>query len=138
MRLQNFKRLFKGDFPVQFQDLVDRLSYTINHGFELLFDALNNKLTFRDNFLATVKDVEVELDATGAPKKQTSMSLNFTNRVDGCFVIRAENLTNTGTYPTGAIFITFTQNENGIIFNNITGLQSDNVYKLRVVALGVN
>lgn len=138
MKLPNFRRLFKGDFPVEVQDLIDKLSVTINHGFELLYEALNNKLTFRENFLATVKDVDVEVDATGTPKKTTSISLSFTNRVDGCLVIKADNLTNTNTYPSGSVMINYKQTENSIIINNITGLQADNVYRLRIVVLGIS
>ena len=51
MKLPLFRRLFKTDFKQEFQELVDQLSVSINVGIENLYDALNRKLSLRDNKL---------------------------------------------------------------------------------------
>lgn len=137
MKLPSFRRLFKQDFEQQFQGFVDQLSPTVNTGTEILYDALNKKLNFRDNFQSTVKDITVEIDGSGKPKSATTINFDsgVTGRVDGVFVTVATNLTNSSTYPTGAPFVTFTPTENGISINHIAGLQPNNKYTLRLVIL---
>lgn len=136
MKLQNFKRIIKSDYEPDDQDLVEDLSYTINHGFEIVYDALNKKLTFGDNFNSTEKEFQVEVDSTGKPKNTTSFSLDVNTRITGTQVTRADNLTNSNVYPTSMPFITFTQNGTNIIVVNVSGLQANNQYRLRVIAYG--
>jgi len=71
MKLGSFKRLMKQDYDSTFQPLVEKLSFSINSAIESLFDALNKKLTLKDNFSATVKTFDVRVDATGAPQAIT-------------------------------------------------------------------
>lgn len=136
MRLQSFKRLFRNDFKPEEQDLIEKLSVTINIGFELLYEALNKKLTLSDNFLATEVDMTVELDSSGIPKTASTFSLDFTGRVRRVIVGNAINLTNSSTYPAGAPFISFSQTGNKVVIKHITGLQANNNWKISVIALG--
>lgn len=136
MKLPSFRRIFKTDFAQEFQNLVDQLSVSINVGIENLYDALNRKLTLRDNMLCTVKEIDVTVDPTGAPTNTTSFPLDISGRIDGVIVLSAINLTTTGMYPSYGVFISWTQTQNGILINNITGLQSGQKYRIRVVAFG--
>jgi hypothetical protein len=138
MKFPNFKRIFKQDFKPEEQPLIEKLSVSINSGFEMLFEAMNRKISFRDNILCTIKDVDVTVDSDGTPLQTVGITLdtsNATNRVDGVMVIKADNLTSPGTYPTTAPFISYQQNTNTILFNNITGLAANQKYRLRVLAI---
>ena len=134
MKLPNFKRLIKGDYKVEFQDLIETIGFSVNNGVEVLYQALNKSLTLKDNIACTVKDVTVEVKDDGTPKSSISFSLDTNNRILGIMVISATNTTNQLTYPTSTPFISFTQNGKTITINNIKGLQSGQKYTLTLVA----
>lgn len=138
MKLPNYKKLFKQDYAQEYQELVDALAASLNIGIETLYNALNKRLTFRDNFAVTIKDVEVTVNASGIPTTSTGFSIDANQRVDGLDVWRVDNLTNTTAYPTGGVFITWTQGTaqtaNAVTINHVTGLVTGNKYRIRVVA----
>ena len=101
-----------------------------------MYDVLNRKLTLRDNMLCTVKEIDVTVDPARAPTTTTSFPLDISGRIDGVVVLSAVNLTTTGMYPSSGVFISWTQTQNGVLINNITGLQNGQKYRLRVVAFG--
>lgn len=136
-KLPSFKRLFKSDYPTDQQNLVETLSSSLNIGIESLYEALNKKLTFKDNFLGSTKEVLLEVGISGEPKITTGFSLDgLTTPIEGLMVVRAENLTNSSVYPTSGVFVSYTQSGGSIIINHVTGLQANNKYKLKVIALG--
>lgn len=134
MKLSNFKRIISTDFPAESQKLMELLGRNLNDGIDSLYYALNNKLTFEDNFLATVKDVEITVGTNGVPTTKTSILLDTTNVVKGTFVISVVNKTNAAGYPTSAPFISFTQNGTALYIDNITGLVANNRYVVKFVA----
>jgi len=135
MRLPSFKRFFSQDFDKQYKNLIDKLSLTLNYGIEVLYDALNNNVTLRDNIKCTVKDVTLSVDAGGFPKISTIFTLDQTNsKVEGCEVINALNQTNSSIYPTSGVMINWTQNVNAVTINHVTGLQANDTYLLRIIA----
>lgn len=134
MKLQNFKRIISTDFESEDQKLVEKLGRILNDGIDNLYFALNGKLTFEDNFLATVKDVEITVDANGTPLVSTSVLLNSTNPVKGTLVISTVNKTNATAFPTSAPFISFTQNGASLFIDNITGLKANNRYVVKFIA----
>lgn len=133
MKLPNFRRIFKTDYGANEQGLVEKLATSINNGFEVLYEALNGKVSLRENIFCTVKDVTVIVDSSGVPTTTTTVSRDRNARVDGVGVINAQNLTNSTSYPTSGIFISFNASDNGITITNITGLQAGNEYSLRVI-----
>jgi hypothetical protein len=133
-KLPNFKRLYKTDFKQENQDLIEQLSFIINGAFDSIYQTLNQQVSLQDNIQCTVKDVTVVVDATGKPTSTSSMSLSANGQVTGLTVIMANNITNSTTYPTGMPFISYTVSGKTVIFNNITGLQANNKYTLRVIA----
>lgn len=135
MKLPSFRRIFSEDFDQQYKQLLDKLSGTINTGVEVLYNALNNNLTFSDNFACTVADVTVSVDSNGTPTGTASFRLSNTLKVQGLFVISATDNTQTGVYPPGAVFISFTQSGQSITINNIRGLTPGHQYTIRVIAL---
>lgn len=134
MKLGNFKRLISNDYKQDYQALIEQLGLSLNNGIEQLFTAVNGKLTFEDNFLSTVKDIEILVDATGKPMNTASIALSNNNTVKGCLVLSAINKTNSTTYPTGTPFISFTQNGTTLYIDNITNLQPNNRYLVKLIA----
>jgi len=134
MKLPSFKRLFSSDFPAAYKQLIDTLSSSLNNGVDLLYQALNNQISLRDNINCTVKDITLSVDANGTPSQNSTIKLNNTNKVEGCIVISALNQTSSAVYPSGAVFISFTQTSNTLNINNVNGLQAGQSYTLRIVA----
>lgn len=134
MKLPSFKRLFDSDFPAEFKQLINTLSVSLNNGIEVLYEALNNRITLRENISCTVKDITVIVDANGTPSQGNSIKLNTTNKVDGCIVISAINTNSSSAFPPGAVMLSFNQSSNTLIISNIRGLTPGQTYTLRVVA----
>lgn len=135
MKLPSYKRLIDTDFKPEERNLIQQLAGTLNIGIETLYQALNKNLNLQDNISCTVKNVDVIVDASGNPKTKTSFTLDTTNlKVESLLVSRAQNITTTTSYPTTAPFVSFTQENNSIVLNNVTGIQANNLYRLRLIA----
>lgn len=134
MKLSNYKRIISTDFDQEDQQLIEKLGRNLNDGIDGLYFALNNKLTFEDNFLASVKDIEITVDASGTPTTRTSILLSNNLPVKGTQVISTVNKTDGSKYPTSAPFISFTQNGTSLFIDNITGLQANYRYVVRFIA----
>ena len=133
-KLTSYKRINTSDFDEENQKLIEKLAAPINYSFNELYFALNGRLDIRSNFASGFKEFDVIVDSTGRPINTTIIGLNAGGQVLGVSVISAVNQSNTAVYPTGQPFISYTQVENGVLINNITGLQADNRYTLRVIA----
>lgn len=143
MRIPSFKRLIKTDYsngPVENeQSFIEKISFSLNNGIEALYNVLNKNVSLKDNVFCTVKTINITVDSLGNPVGNASFVLDTamnSNRVIGIQVLAAINQVNTTTYPTGAPFVSFSQNNNNIIINNITGLQANQGYQLTLVAFG--
>jgi uncharacterized protein YycO len=134
-RIPSYRRLYEQDFPEEQRELIQQLSVSINAGFEVLYEQLNGKLTFQDNLSSTVKTFTVQVDASGKPTTKTVIKKTTTDKALGLLVVRADNVTNSSTYPTSGIFITFTETVDSLIINHITGIQADNLYSISIIAL---
>lgn len=134
MRLPNLRRIYTQDFPAEFNELITKLSGVLNINFEVLFQALNKRISIQDNIDGFVKDVSVTVGSNGVPTLSTIFTLDDkTRNIIGLEVIRAENLTNSAVYPTGGVFITWQQVQTGIQIQHVTGLPAGNVFSLRIV-----
>ena len=136
MKLPSFKRILKNDYAKQYQDLVEKLAYSINYGIEVINDALNHNVSLGDNIKCTVKDLTLQVNSSGSPVTPINFPVSFSGRVVGLSVLNVINSTNSAGYPTSWPGISFTQTQTGISINNITGLQPNNTYILTVVAWG--
>lgn len=135
MKLQSFRRIIKSDYSADEQSLVDKLSSSINIAFDNVFEALNGKIDLTNNVSCTVTSVNVMTNSSGVPAVTTAFKISSANvKVIGCSVISAINNTNTTTYPTSSPFIIFSQNNDVITINNISGLVADNNYTLKIIA----
>ena len=137
MKLPSYRRLFKTDYVEEYQELVDKMAVSINNGFDTLYDALNNKLTFSENILSTIQEITLSVDSNGVPiKKNTQFTLAVgQTTIQGLIIIDCyEEKTNNP--PPSAPFVSFTKNESKIIITNVRGLTPSTNYTIKVLAIG--
>lgn len=134
MLLQSFKRIIKADFEDKYQDLIEKLSYSINLGFDNILNALNNNVNLSNNIACTLKDVQVNVGVDGFLLKPATIKLlNAQVKAIGSTVILSTNNSNAARLPTNQPFITFTQNNDTIIISHISGLQANDSFTLKVI-----
>lgn len=134
MKLPNFKRIVKSDYKQEFHGIIENLSFSLNNGIEVLYQALNRAISLKDNIACTVMDVIIEVDSEGTPKVRTSFLLNSTNRVLGVSVLNAVNSKNPTILPTSGVFVYFTQENKTLFIKNVKGLPADQPFTLTLVA----
>lgn len=134
-KLKSYSRIISSDYADDQQPIIEQIGGQINTAFDPIYSALSNRLTFEDNFLCTVREVEVTLAASGMPLNRISISLDNNLPVKSVQVLSATNKTNAGVFPTGAPFVSFTQNGNILFIDHITGLIPNNRYIVRILAL---
>lgn len=132
-KLQSYKRIISSDYPEEQQKMAEMIGESVNSAVDDILYTLNNKVTLKDNVACTVRDVELTVDAGGGTGN-ARFSITDRTQVIGILVIQALNLTNSSIYPTGAPFISFTQLDNSILINNITGLLPGYRWRVRIVA----
>lgn len=133
--LKSYKRIITQDYDKEDEKLIEQLGGTVNDAFNDVYFVLNGKVDLKTNIACTVKDIEITVNSTGAPVNRTVFTVkNPATPVIGISVIFAQNLTNSAVYPTSQPFISFTPIESGILINNITGLQANQRYLIRLIA----
>lgn len=137
MKLPNFLRINKGDYPVESRNIIDKLAGSLNIAIESLYNLANNRITKRDNLACVVKDVFVTVDALGIPTSPTAIALGtIVQKVDSADVGFAQNQTSPNVFPIATPFITWTQNGQTFEINHIAGLPANNEFLLRVTVWG--
>lgn len=136
MKLPNFKRIYKSDFPKEFEQFIETLGFILNTAIEQIYQGFNKNITITENIKCSVKDVLITVDANGNPASATKMDLDIIGKISVVVVGKADNLTNSAVYPSSGVFISWIQSGKTIIINNVTGLQPNNNYRLKVVAFG--
>lgn len=134
MKLPNYLRINKADYPEETKPVIDRLAGTLNPGIESLYNLSNNRISLIDNVACVVKDITVTVGSDGIPLTFTGIALGtIVQKVLGAEVIYALNQTTAAVYPTAQPFITFTQNGSTFEVNHVAGLPANNQFLLRVV-----
>lgn len=136
MRLPNYKRFLKTDFETDYHNLIDKLSFSINNGIEVLYNALNRNISLKDNIYGTYRDLDIEVDSNGTPKINPTFTVDLKTSVLGIQILKAENLSNSTSYPTSAPWISWAATNNGIRIDNIRGIQANNLYRFRLFIYG--
>jgi hypothetical protein len=137
MILQNFKRLVIDDFPTDSKTIINKLALYFNPDIEPLYNALANRLNFADNFDATVKTISLSVNSSGVPTgnanviKLKTISGNVP-KATGAIVTNAQNTTNSTTYPTSGVTISFTQSQGIVTITHITGLTPNDTWSLNI------
>lgn len=136
MKLNVTKRIIKEDFKKEDQELIDKLAFALNSFFEQVAQGFSKNITIEDNLNMEIKEVVLTVDASGFPTTTAAFQSALRTRVRGLTVLRAINQTNPGTYPTGAPFVSFEQNNNLLTIQHVTGLQPAESYKLQILSFG--
>lgn len=135
MKLPSIKRIVTEDFDAKDQPLIEKLGYIINAAFEGVTAVLNKGVNFDDNFVGMTRQLEnVTVDNTGKPKVTLAFQSGIKTSITGIIVLRADP-SDSSAFPTSQPFITFSDNAGTITILNITGLVSEQKYKLKILAL---
>src|SRR5271166_6015972 len=95
-----------------------------------------NNISLQSNILCTIKSLNVQVDINGKPTTSLTFPVSFTGQCLGLTVMNAINQTNSSSYPTQAVMVNWSQTQNGIQVNTVTGLTAQNNYTVTVVAWG--
>lgn len=126
--ISNLKRIIKEDFPQEYAELIDKISFVINPAFEQIASAFNKNINI-DNLSREIIQFTIE-NTSGSPKIPVQFKVGLTGRIIGLNCIRAENLSSIGTYPTQAPFVSWTINGSLITVKKVTGIQDEMKYRL--------
>lgn len=135
-KLPGFRRLRREDYPVEFQDLVEQLSASLNIGIEAIYDVLNQKANVGENIDSSVNDLTITLSADGTPVERTQITIHKSETIQGLTIVKTENLTNPATFPTTAPYATWTQNGSTVDIDHITGLNVGDEWQIKVLTWG--
>jgi hypothetical protein len=98
-----------------------------------MVSALNNGLTFADNFAAQETDVEVTAPVSSSATVTVKSTLRGTCK--GIIVTKVDDLTDVNAQLTTAPFVQFVNGSGQIILTNVTGLTAGHKYRLHIIAL---
>lgn len=133
-KLKSYRRIITSDYGKDVQPTIEKLGITLNDSFNEVYYTLNGRVDLTNNLFCSVRTLDITVDANGIPTTRTTFGLNSTSSVIGCTVLSAVNQVNSAVYPLGAPFISFTQVDQAILINHITGLQPETRYTITVVA----
>lgn len=132
----NLKQIRREDYDQEFHGLIDRLGYSLNDFMSAVIGALTGGINFV-NLNQELKDVIVKVDSSGNVINLPILKPNVTGRINGILCIKADNLTNLTGFPTGMPWISYTiSGNNNINVLNITNLQTDSEYRLKLLIIG--
>jgi hypothetical protein len=134
MKLPSFRRLIKSDYEQEYSKLIETLSFSINNGIEVLYQALNKSLTLRDNIACAIKEIEVAVDSNGTPTAKTGFTLDSGNKILGITVLNVINAKNPSILPNSGVFISFVQETKNITIVSVRGLPPNQTFTLTLVA----
>lgn len=129
------KRLIRReDYPEQAGDVIESLGQVLNIFMEEVIEGFEGRLDY-NNLNQSLRQINIVVDADGNPNTRTEFRSLLTDgtRAGGITCIRAQNLSNPSTVPTGTPFITFTEDNNVIRIQNVTNLQENERYLLNLL-----
>lgn len=135
-KIKNLPRLIAEDFEEENQELISKIAFVTNPAFEQIVQAFNKNITIEDNLNMYIKDVELSVGSNGVPKPAVSFKSGLKGSCRGLFVIKADCLEKTVTYPTSAPFITFSEKDGQINIDHISGIPAGAKYRIRVFSIG--
>lgn len=126
--IDSVKRIKVEDFPKDQQDTAARIGEVYNYFAEQVTNALNGNIDF-DNLNRRLLEINVTVDSAGTPIAETRFTTD--RGLVGTKVLRADNLTNSISYPSGCPFLNYSSSGNGAYtIKNITNLPANNKFRL--------
>lgn len=130
------KKFYREDFPDETRNWIDKLLSPLNDFVRVVSENLNKKITFEQNMYGFTTEI-----TTVAGKSVTLNNITIANQIDtepfGVFAVKLSNM----TYPLDGINSCFIKwdydaTTNSIIIKQVTGINTDYVYKIRLVIIG--
>lgn len=132
MKPSNIRPIIAENFAPEDRDMIARLGGVLNYFMRQMIEILSENVDF-DNLAWELATVNVLVDANGSPIQLTQFRSSI-NNPQGVIVVKAQNTSNIGTYPTAQPFISYTPTGGGVIrVDNVSGLQVDNKYTLSII-----
>lgn len=126
------KRIVAEDFPDQ-NSWIGKLITPLNQALDSVNKLLNKQLTFQDNFLAQVKQLEFAMSATATP---LYFKCTLPVRPSGLFVVNAVESTGDSSKITGTVGVVWEYTQDGRVkINAIYGLTNGRTYTLTFVVI---
>lgn len=135
----NIRRIRTEDFDPEYRKLLERLSYSINEFQDQTIFVLSKRVDFQ-NLNQYVIDVDFRIDGSGNITQPAIINTegNINGRTIGVYCINATNLQNPNTIPTSQPFVQFTIDTNQVRILNVSSLQADSQYRLKLLLIGEN
>ena len=134
MRVKNFKRIVKEDYPAEAQEVISKLGASINPFADQVMQAFDGNIDF-DNLNQEVVFFDVEVDTNGVPKTQIEIKSNLKTKVRGYNIIRIDMI-NHNTFPSGMPLIFFRASSDIVVIEYIKGLPANKRYRITAIAIG--
>ena len=125
----DLKRIAKEDFESQYHSLIEKLAFPLNSHMEQVRNLFSKGIDF-DNLTRELITLKVQTDLESKPLTKLSFKSTLKNKVRGINVISANITSSNTSYVQQAPFISFSQNNNIISINNISGLSPETTYEL--------
>lgn len=123
-RVPDLKRLTVEDFKSEDRPLVSKLAFIINSFHEQVRSTLNRNIDSA-NLAREIRTLDFVTNESGQPLNTLTFRSELgTVKVSGINVIRLVITSENLRYPTTLPLISFSQNDDLITINNITGLES--------------
>jgi hypothetical protein len=135
--LPNQKRISREDLK-EAPSWIEKMLYPVNSFFESVYSALNKDLTFADNIVSQIKEIQFTT-ASDYVLNDTFEVLNFThtlkNKPIGCIVLQIYQRTDDYQTITTPVTIDWIEINGVISINFVTGLDDSKKYTLRVLVI---
>lgn len=131
-QLPKLKSFIVQDYPEDYADLMQKLTYTLNQFTEPVYYALSNNLTFSENLAAITKTISFT-----APISSDGILIPNTFGVPcrGSIVLDVQNTSTSNAVLSAAPFVQFVNTGTNIKVKAITGLTAGQTYNVTIVFL---
>lgn len=142
-RIPDLRLLKKEDFAAKDQQLIDKLAFPINNFMQQVVNVFKNGIDF-NNLNQQINTITVSVDSTGKLVNTIQFKVALSTKIQGMICINAVNKTSTVRFPSAQPFISFSQNNEIMTINNISGLSFDDgatnsdTYTLTILSIGNN
>lgn len=132
MKIQAPKRLLTSDFKDDDKEVASKIGGLINTFLEEVYNLTSKNITIGDNLDQVVKIITVSVNAAGVPTTNISFQNPLKNRVQGFQVLRAIG----NSYPTSQPFISYSEKNNVIYVEHISGIPANTEFQLVILMIG--
>lgn len=133
-RIPDIKRIRKEDFDQEYQGLIDRIAFSFNSFADQVINLFNKNINF-ENLNQEIAEVTVVTNSIGGIDNLPKLKSGLSKKVQGIQCIRASNINAPNVYPTSQPFISFSLEQNTLSVLNITGLQANSKYTLKLLLI---